>query len=242
MLLEVKDLHVELDGNEILKGVNLKIAKGEVIALMGPNGAGKSTLANALMGHPGYKITSGRIFFNSKDITKLKPHKKAQKGMFLSFQHPSEIEGVSIPAFLRTAYNSIKGKSIPIPEFLKLMEERMQLLGINKALLKRHLNENFSGGEKKRMEILQMAVLQPKLAILDETDSGLDVDALKTVATGINKLKNPSMGLLLITHYQRILHYIKPDKVYVMIDGKIVKSGGCEVAEEIERKGYEAVK
>lgn len=237
--LEIRDLHVSVEGNEILKGISLDINKGEVNAIMGPNGSGKSTLAYTLMGHPKYKITSGRITLFGKDISKLKPHKRAQLGLFLSFQYPQEIPGVSVSNFLRTALNSLNGKDMPVLDFIKLLKEKMDFLNIDHSFMSRYVNEGFSGGEKKRTEILQLAVLQPKIAILDETDSGLDIDALKTVAKGVNKLISPELGVLLITHYQRILNYITPDKVLVMIDGKIVKSGGKELALQLEEKGYD---
>jgi len=243
--LEVKDLHVKIEDKEILKGINLTVDKGQVVALMGPNGSGKSTLAYALMGHPKYEITSGKIILNGEDITAVSPDKRAKKGLFLSFQYPQEIAGVSVSNFLRTALNakreSQKEKPISVMDFHKLLQEQMKLLKIDKSFALRYLNEGFSGGEKKRMEILQMAVLKPKIAILDETDSGLDIDALRTVAEGINDLKGTDLGVLLITHYQRILNYITPDTVHIVMDGKIVKSGGKELALEVEDKGYEWV-
>ncbi|MCH8329698.1 MAG: Fe-S cluster assembly ATPase SufC [Nanoarchaeota archaeon] len=240
--LEVKDLKVKIENKEILKGIDLKVNKNEVVALMGPNGSGKSTLAYTLMGHPKYKITSGKIILNGKDITKAKPDERAKKGLFLSFQYPQEISGVSVSNFLRTALN-IKRKNknqkpVSVMDFHKLLQEKMKLLKVDKTFALRYLNENFSGGEKKRMEILQMSVLQPQISILDETDSGLDIDALKTVANGINSMKGPDLGILLITHYQRILNYITPDKVHIMIDGKIVKSGDKKLALEVEERGY----
>jgi len=243
--LEVKDLHVKIEDKEILKGVNLKVDRGQVVALMGPNGSGKSTLAYALMGHPKYEITSGKILLNGEDITNASPDVRAKKGLFLSFQYPQEISGVSVSNFLRTALNAKrenqKEKPISVMDFHKLLQERMELLKIDKSFALRYLNEGFSGGEKKRMEILQMAMLQPKIGILDETDSGLDVDALRTVAEGVNDLKGSELGVLLITHYQRILNYITPDTVHIVMDGKIVKSGGKELALEVEDKGYEWV-
>ena len=243
--LEIKDLHVKVDGKEIVKGVNLKVEKGKVAALMGPNGSGKSTLAYALMGHPRYKISSGKIFLDNKDITKLPADERAKKGMFLSFQYPHEISGVSISNFLRSALNAIRESKneypISVMDFHEMLQEKMKVLKINSSFASRYLNEGFSGGEKKKMEILQMAVLGPKIGILDETDSGLDVDALRAVADGINKLKNPQMGILLITHYQRILDYIIPDKVHIMVNGEIARSGSKELALEVEKKGYEWV-
>lgn len=239
--LEVKNLKVNIEDKEILKGISLEIDKGEVVALMGPNGSGKSTLAYALMGHPRYEITSGKILLNGEDVTKAKPDERARKGLFLSFQYPQEISGVSVSNFLRTALNARNENPISVLDFHKLLKEKMSLLKIDKSFALRYLNEGFSGGEKKRMEILQMAVLQPNIGILDETDSGLDIDALRTVAKGINDLRGKELGVLLITHYQRILNYITPDKVHIVMDGKIVKSGGKELALEVEEKGYEWV-
>ena len=240
--LEVKNLKVNIEDKEILKGISLEIDKGEVVALMGPNGSGKSTLAYALMGHPRYEITSGKILLNGEDVTKAKPDERARKGLFLSFQYPQEISGVSVSNFLRTALNARNENPISVLDFHKLLKEKMDLLKVDKSFALRYLNEGFSGGEKKRMEILQMAVLQPQIGILDETDSGLDVDALRTVAKGINDLRGKDLGVLLITHYQRILNYITPDKVHIVMDGQIVKSGGKELALEVEERGYEWVK
>jgi Fe-S cluster assembly ATP-binding protein len=244
--LEVKNLRVKVDDKEILKGISLDLDKGQVVALMGPNGSGKSTLAYALMGHPKYEITSGKVFLNGEDVTNTSPDQRAKKGLFLSFQYPQEIAGVSVSNFLRTALNAIREskneKQISVMDFHKLLQEKMKLLKIDKSFALRYVNEGFSGGEKKRMEILQMAVLQPQIGILDETDSGLDIDALRTVANGVNNLKGPDLGILLITHYQRILNYITPDKVHIVINGKIVKSGGKELALEVEEKGYGWVK
>lgn len=237
--LDVKDLHVKIEGKEILKGVSLAVDKGEVVAIMGPNGSGKSTLAYALMGHPRYEIAKGRILLNGEDATGMEADDRAKKGLFLSFQYPQEIAGVSVSNFLRTALNSKRDDKISVPDFHKLLQEKMGLLKFDKSFALRYLNEGFSGGEKKKAEILQMAVLQPIIGILDETDSGLDVDSLKIVANGINRLKGPDMGILLITHYQRILNYIIPDKVHIVVDGKIVKSGGKELALEVEERGYE---
>ena len=244
--LEVKNLHVKIEDKEIVKGLNLKVDKGQVVALMGPNGSGKSTLAYALMGHPKYEITSGKILLNGKDVTKAKPDERAKKGLFLSFQYPHEISGVSVSNFLRIALNAKREasgeKPISVIDFYKFLQEKMKSLKIDKSFALRYLNEGFSGGEKKRMEILQMSVLEPKIGILDETDSGLDVDALKTVANGINDIKGSKMGILLITHYQRILNYVTPDKVHIMMDGKIVKSDDKKLALEVEKKGYEWIK
>src|SRR3989338_3729832 len=221
--LEIKNLHVEIDGKEILKGVNLEVSKNEVIAIMGPNGAGKSTLGYAVMGHPKYKITKGQILFKGEDIAKLSPDKRARLGLFLSFQYPSEISGVSVFNFLRTAVNSIRGQPVPVIEFQKNLWNTMASLKMPNEFAQRSLNEGFSGGEKKRTEILQMAMLRPQIAVLDETDSGLDIDALKTVASGIQTYVGPDLGVLLITHYTRILNYITPAKVHVMKNGKILK-------------------
>ena len=239
--LEIKDLHVSVEGKEILKGINLDIIKGETTVIMGPNGSGKSTLANTIMGHPKYQITSGKIILDGEDITNLKPNEKAKKGLFLSFQYPSEISGVTVSNFLRTALTSLKGEKISVLDFHKLLKEKMKALNMDTTLTKRYLNEGFSGGEKKKTEILQMMVLNPKYAILDETDSGLDVDALKAVASGIKSTINPNVGILVITHYNRILDYLTPNKVHIMQSGKITKSGGAELAKEIESKGFEVI-
>ncbi|HIJ98563.1 TPA: Fe-S cluster assembly ATPase SufC [archaeon] len=239
--LEIKNLHVEIEGKEILKGVNLSVNKNEVVAIMGPNGAGKSTLGYAVMGHPKYKITKGQILFKGQDIAKLSPDKRARLGLFLSFQYPSEISGVSVFNFLRTAVNSVRGQPVPVLEFQKTLWNTMAMLKMPQEFAQRNLNEGFSGGEKKRAEILQMAILKPQVAVLDETDSGLDIDALKTVADGVQSLISPELGVLLITHYTRILNYIKPDKVHVMLNGRIVKTGGAELAKQLEEKGYEWV-
>lgn len=238
MILEIKDLHVSVEGKEILKGLNLKLELGKVNALMGPNGSGKSTLANVIMGHPKYKVTSGQIIFNGDDITNLKPDERAKKGIFLSFQYPNEISGVTISNFLRTAYNSTKEEKISVADFQILLNEKLKKLKMDKQLLQRYLNEGFSGGEKKRGEILQMSVLDPKLAILDETDSGLDIDALKAVADGVNSFMNPEKFILIITHYKRILEHIKPDKLFIMIDGKIALEGTGALVDHLEEKGY----
>ena len=240
--LEVKNLKVKIEDKEILKGISLEVNKNEVVALMGPNGSGKSTLAYALMGHPRYQITNGKIMLNGKDATNAEPDERAKNGLFLSFQYPQEISGVSVSNFLRTALNAKREKPISVPDFHKLLQEKMALLKMDKSFALRYVNEGFSGGEKKRAEILQMAVLHPQIAILDETDSGLDIDALKTVANGVNALKGPETGILLITHYQRILNYITPDKVHIVIDGRIVKSGGKELALQVEEKGYDWVR
>ena len=244
MKLEIKDLHAEVEGKEILRGVDLEIDLGKVHALMGPNGSGKSTLANVLMGHPKYKVTKGKIILDGEDITELEADKRAKKGLFLSFQYPSEVPGVSMANFLRTAVNARRDKKSPVPigEFVKQLKEMMKMLKIDESFMHRYLNDGFSGGEKKRAEILQMAMLKPQMAILDETDSGLYVDSLKVVAEGINSLMSPEMGVLLITHYQRILDYVKPNKVYIMMNGKVAASGGAELVSQIESKGYESIR
>ncbi|MAF51296.1 MAG: Fe-S cluster assembly ATPase SufC [Nanoarchaeota archaeon] len=239
MRLRIEDLHVSVDGEEILKGVNLEIELGKVHALMGPNGSGKSTLANVLMGNPKYKITEGKILLNDEDITEMGADERAKLGIFLSFQYPSEITGVTMSSFLRTAYNSVKNKNLDVVEFHSLLKEKMEELKMDESFRKRYVNEGFSGGEKKRAEILQMAVLEPKYCILDETDSGLDVTALKIVGENINKMKSNERGILLITHYYRILNFITPDKVHILVNGKIVDEGGKELAEEIEENGFD---
>jgi len=240
--LEIKNLNVEAEGKEILKDLNLNLEKGKVYALMGPNGSGKSTLANVLMGNPQYKITSGKILFNEEDIIKLSVSDKAKKGIFLSFQYPQEIQGTTISNFLRTAYNSINEKNISPIDFMNLIREKAKELKINEGLLRRHLNDGFSGGEKKKLEILQMLILNPKLVILDETDSGLDIDSLKIISEGINSFTDQEKTILIITHYRRILDYIKPDKIFIMKDGKIIKEGKDEIIEQLEKEGYENIK
>ena len=249
-ILEIRDLKIsitELPDIQIVKGVNLTIRPGEVHALMGPNGSGKSTLAYALMGHPAYEVTDGRIVLDGTDLVELGADERAQLGLFLAFQYPHAVPGVTVASFLRSAVNAIrKAKNggeddpIKIPEFRKLLTAEMARLNVSKEMMNRYLNEGFSGGEKKRVEILQMAMLQPRMAILDETDSGLDIDALKVVAGGVRKLVGPSMGAVVITHYQRILDYVKPDHVHVFADGRIVESGGPELAHKLEAEGYEA--
>jgi Fe-S cluster assembly ATP-binding protein len=237
--LEIQGLHAEVEGKEILRGIDLTVRQGEVHALMGPNGSGKSTLANVLMGRPTYRVTAGRVLFRGEDITALTPDKRAQLGLFLAFQYPTEIPGVSVVNFLRTAYNAVKGEQTSALAFRKLMKEKMDLLGVEDEMVRRYVNQGFSGGEKKKNEVLQLAVLEPAIAILDETDSGLDIDSLKSVAMGVDRLIGPDLGVLIITHYQRILNYITPDHIHVMIDGRIVRSGGPELAHELEQKGYE---
>ncbi|HEX5032418.1 MAG TPA: Fe-S cluster assembly ATPase SufC [Candidatus Eisenbacteria bacterium] len=245
--LEIRDLHVAVEGKPILKGLSLAVNKGEVHALMGPNGSGKSTLANALMGNPKYEITSGSIFLNGIDILELSADERGRKGLFLAFQYPTAIPGVSMANFLRmalTARRKEMGNEKPLPpkEFRALVKEKMALLKMDDSFAGRYINDGFSGGEKKRAEILQMAVLQPEIAVLDETDSGLDIDALRIVSEGVNALSGPNLGVLLITHYQRILNYIKPQFVHVLVDGRIVKSGGPELAHELEAQGYDWVR
>jgi len=237
--LEIEGLHASVEGRDILKGIDLTVRQGEVHALMGPNGSGKSTLANVLLGRPGYKVTAGAIRYKGENILGLSPDKRAQRGLFLAFQYPTEIPGVSVVNFLRTAYKAVKGEEISALAFRKHMKEKMDLLGVEDDMVRRYVNQGFSGGEKKKNEVLQLAVLEPDIAILDETDSGLDIDSLKAVATGVAQLIGPSLGVLLITHYQRILNYITPDHIHVMIDGRIVLSGGKELAVELEKKGYE---
>ena len=237
-MLEIKNLYVNHEGKEILKGINLKIKKGKIHALMGPNGSGKTTLAHVLMGNPKYKVVSGDILLDGKSIKKLSPDERAKKGLFMSFQNPVEISGVSISNFLRQAYTSLHEKKISLLEFRHLLEKKCKELGIDHNLLSRYLNEGFSGGEKKKVEILQMFVLNPEIVVLDETDSGLDIDSLKTVAKGINKFMDKEKTILIITHYKRILDYVKPDKVFIMINGKIVAEGGSDLVDHLEEKGY----
>jgi Fe-S cluster assembly ATP-binding protein len=241
----ISDLHAGIDGKEILMGVDLTVKQGEIHALMGPNGTGKSTLAYILMGHPKYEVTQGEVYFKGRNILDLGPDERSRLGLFLAFQYPVAIPGVSVANFLRTAINSRRkadnpdDKGIPIPEFRTMLKERMDLLKMDHAFAGRYLNEGFSGGEKKRAEILQMAALQPEIAILDETDSGLDIDALRIVSDGVNALRSESVGVLVITHYQRILNYIKPEFVHIMLGGRIVESGGPELAIKLEEHGYD---
>ncbi len=246
MLLEVKDLYVSIDGKVILKGLNLQIKKGEVHAIMGPNGSGKSTLAKVLAGHPSYEVTKGKILYEGKDLLDLEPDERAREGVFMAFQYPVEVPGVSNSQFLRLAYNEkmkhIGGEELDPLEFNDLLKEKAKIVDMDQEFFKRSVNQGFSGGEKKRNEILQMAVLGPKLAVLDETDSGLDIDALRIVAEGVNVLKSEENAIILVTHYQRLLNYIIPDYVHVLSDGKIVKEGGKELALELEERGYDWVK
>jgi len=249
-VLEIKDLHVSREGKEILKGVNLKTGPGEVHAIMGPNGSGKSTLAYTLLAHPKYEVTKGDILLDGESILDLSPDERAKKGLFLGFQYPTEVSGVGFSHFLRTAYNSLskalEGDNrevfITVREFQKYLKENLEKVGLSEEFLSRYLNEGFSGGEKKRAEVLQMAVLKPKISILDEPDSGLDIDALKIISNGINTFMDKSKAIILITHYQRLLDYIKPDFVHVMQDGKIIKTGDADLAKELELKGYEWLK
>jgi Fe-S cluster assembly ATP-binding protein len=240
-LFEIKDLHVSVEGKKILHGLSLLVRAGEVHAIMGPNGSGKSTLSYAVLGHPRYAIESGDILLNGESLLPLKTNERAIKGLFLGFQYPVAVPGVSVVNFLRTAMKNRRGKDVPLKEFKKELKENMKALQMDTAFANRYLNEGFSGGEKKRLEILQMALLQPLMAILDETDSGLDIDALKIVSEGINRLSAPTRGMLLITHYQRLLGYVKPHFVHVLAGGRIVRSGGPELALELESKGYEGI-
>ncbi len=246
--LEIKDLHVSVEGKPILKGVDLTVRQGEIHAIMGPNGTGKSTLAYTLMGHPAYEVTKGEVFFKGQNILELAPDERARLGLFLAFQYPVAIPGVTVANFLRTALNARRkalhpeDKGIPIPEFRRMLKAKMEMLKMPYDFAGRYLNDGFSGGEKKRAEILQLATLQPEIAILDETDSGLDIDALRIVSEGVNALAGPNLGILVITHYQRILNYIRPDFVHVMLDGRIVESGGADLAQRLEELGYDWVR
>ena len=238
-LLQIEDLHVEVEGKEILTGLDLTISKGEIHAIMGPNGSGKSTLAYVLTGRPGYEMTAGKVLYKGEDISPLAPDERAKAGIFLAFQYPTEVPGVSVVNFLRTAYNAIHPDDPKAAMAFRLfLQEKIDLLEIPTELVDRYVNQGFSGGEKKRNEILQMAVLSPELAIMDETDSGLDIDALKHVSAGVNKLAGPDVGIVLITHYQRLLNYIRPDVVHVLIGGRIARTGGFELAEQLEAEGY----
>lgn len=246
--LEIKNLHVNIEGKEILKGLDLTVEQGKVHAIMGPNGTGKSTLAYTLMGHPSYEVTEGEVIFKGQNILELEPDERSRLGIFLAFQYPVAIPGVTVANFLRTAINARRraenpdDKGIAIPEFRKLLKEKMAMLKMDQAFAGRYLNDGFSGGEKKRAEILQMATLQPEIAILDETDSGLDIDALRIVSEGVNALMSKDLGVLVITHYQRLLNYIKPDYVHVMLGGRIVESGNADLALHLEEQGYDWVR
>ncbi len=245
-MLEIKDLHASINGKEILKGITLSVKAGEVHAIMGPNGSGKSTLSSVLVGNPAFEVTRGSVRFEGKDLLELSPEDRSHEGIFLSFQYPVEIPGVSMVNFMRAAVNEQRKyhnlPALTASEFLKLMREKREVVEMDNKLANRSVNEGFSGGEKKRNEIFQMAMLEPKLSILDETDSGLDIDALRIVAEGVNKLKDPAKSTIVITHYQRLLDYIKPDKVHVLYNGRIVKSAGPELALELEEKGYDWIK
>ncbi|MDQ4142151.1 MAG: Fe-S cluster assembly ATPase SufC [Actinomycetota bacterium] len=241
-LLQIEDLHVEVEGKEILSGLNLTLDKGQIHAIMGPNGSGKSTLAYVVTGRPGYEVTKGRVLYKGEDVLELGPDERAKRGIFLAFQYPTEVPGVSVVNFLRTAYNATHPDAPKSAmAFRMFLQEKIDLLEIPTELVDRYVNQGFSGGEKKRNEILQMAVLAPELAIMDETDSGLDIDALKHVSAGVNKLAGPDVGIVLITHYQRLLNYIRPDTVHVLMGGRVVKSGGFELAELLEAEGYAGV-
>ena len=242
MSLEIQNLHVSTDDREILHGVDLTVAKGETHALMGPNGSGKSTLANTIMGNPAYQVTDGRIVLDGEDLTEAEPDERARAGLFLAFQYPATIPGVSVANFLRTAVNAGREEPIKVKDFGVLLRDNMELLKMDPAFNKRYLNEGFSGGEKKRAEILQLAMLKPQIAVLDETDSGLDIDALRIVADGVNALRGPDLGALIITHYTRILRYVRPDFVHIMLDGRIVREGGAELADQLEEEGYDFIR
>jgi len=250
--LVIRNLHVSVDGKEILKGINLTIEQGKIHAIMGPNGSGKSTLAYSLAGHPRYEVTDGEVWYKGQDVLDLEPNDRSKLGLFLAFQYPVAVAGVTVANFLRAALNAHRGQegvdpkttAIPMAEYRKTIKQRMDMLEMAPDFARRYLNEGFSGGEKKRLEILQMAMLQPSLAIMDETDSGLDIDALKIVAEGVNRIKEerPDLGVLVITHYQRLLNYVKPDYVHVLMDGRIVREGGPELALELEEKGYDFIR
>lgn len=241
--LEIKNLYASVEGAEILRGIDLTVRGGEVHAIMGPNGSGKSTLAFTLSGHPRYEVTEGEVLLNGQDVLALGPDERARLGMFLAFQYPSAVPGVSVANFLRTAVNAVRDgdNEMSVLEFQKKLREKMSVLEVDPTFARRYLNDGFSGGEKKKNEILQMAMLEPKIAIMDETDSGLDIDALRIVSNGVNSLRNPNLGVLVITHYYRILRYIQPDYVHVLVKGRIVRSGGKELAERLEEQGYDWV-
>ena len=242
-MLDITNLHASVEGTEILHGVNLQVGTGEVHAIMGPNGSGKSTLAQVIAGHPAYEVTAGKVLYDGQDVLDMDPEERAQAGIFLAFQYPVEIRGITNAYFLRSAVNAVRkarGEAEYDPiDFLDVLDEKLKAIGWDDSMVNRAVNEGFSGGEKKRNEVLQMAVLEPKLAILDETDSGLDIDALKTVADAVNKLRSPERSIVVVTHYQRLLNYIIPDKVHVLADGRMVRSGGKELALELEAKGYD---
>jgi Fe-S cluster assembly ATP-binding protein len=240
-VLKIEDLHVAVEGKPIVNGLSLSIPAGEVHAIMGPNGSGKSTLANTLAGHPKYQVTTGHVYLKGEEVTGLSPDERAQRGMFLAMQYPTAIPGVTMVNFLRAALKAVQGRDVPVREFRQRLTEALAVLKMDESFARRYVNDGFSGGEKKRAEVLQMSILKPSVAIMDETDSGLDIDALRTVADGINALseQDPEMGILLITHYQRILNYVTPDKVHVLYKGRIVRTGGHELAAELEEKGYD---
>jgi Fe-S cluster assembly ATP-binding protein len=241
--LEIRNLHVRIEEREILRGVDLTVRQGELHALMGPNGSGKSTLANTIMGHPGYEVTDGEILFNGENIVDMAPHERARLGLFLAFQYPVAIPGVSVANFLRLAINAQRETPIAMKEFAQRLGSAVDLLDVERSFTSRHLNDGFSGGEKKRAEVLQMAVLEPQIAVLDETDSGLDIDALRTVAEGVAKLHaQQGLGALIITHYQRILHYVRPEFVHILMDGRIVMEGGNELVDRLESEGYDPIR
>jgi Fe-S cluster assembly ATP-binding protein len=242
--LDISNLHARIEGKEILKGLSLSVRGGEVHAIMGPNGSGKSTLAYTLTGHPRYEVTAGTATLDGVNLLAMTPDERSRAGLFLAFQYPSEVPGVSVANFLRTAVNARRGagNEMPVTQFAKTLREKMAMLEMDKSFASRYLNEGFSGGEKKRNEILQMAMLEPKIAILDEADSGLDIDALKIVSNGVNQLRSPNLGVIVITHYQRILRYLQPDYVHVLMNGRIVRSGGSELADALEEKGYDWIK
>jgi Fe-S cluster assembly ATP-binding protein len=238
-ILKIEDLRVSVEGKQILNGLSLDLPRGEVHAIMGPNGSGKSTLANTILGHPRYEVTGGRVLLRGRDVTALSPDKRARDGLFLAMQYPTAIPGVTMVNFLRAALKAVRAQDMPIREFRQRLQETLALLKMDEAFARRYVNDGFSGGEKKRAEVLQMAMLRPTVAVMDETDSGLDIDALRTVAEGINALRGPEMSILLITHYQRLLNYVTPDRVHVLFKGRIVRSGGKELALELEARGYD---
>ncbi|MBA3376532.1 MAG: Fe-S cluster assembly ATPase SufC [Actinobacteria bacterium] len=245
--LRISGLHVSVDAKPILRGIDLTVAKGEVHAMMGPNGSGKSTLSLTVMGHPRYRVESGSVYFDGEDLLALPVDERAKRGLFLAFQYPAAIPGVSVANFLRTAINARRARGdvkndLPIPQFRRLLKEKMELLEVEDSFLTRSVNDGFSGGEKKRLEMLQMHMFQPTMAVLDETDSGLDIDALKVVAQGIESLRGPEVGILLITHYERVLKFVQPDWVHVLVEGRIVRTGGRELAAELEAKGYDFIR
>jgi Fe-S cluster assembly ATP-binding protein len=241
-VLQIRGLRVAVEGKEILKGVDLEVRPGQVHAIMGPNGSGKSTLAHTLMGHPRYQVLSGSVSFGDRDLLPLSTDERARLGLFLAFQYPSEIPGVTVASFLRRAYMAVKQREVSAVEFFRVLQQKMRHLQMPMSMAERYLNEGFSGGEKKRNEVLQMAILEPKIAVLDETDSGLDIDALKVVAEGVNALRGPELGVLIITHYQRILRYIQPDVVSVLMEGRVVQTGGRDLAEKLEEAGYDWIR